>query len=550
MPTASLVLPFAVPVRERVKAFTPNMEVAAILLLTEAKRRKRGLLETVPKKTSFVSKLHYPLWAVPWENESLIIDGLGVFSSNIAFQILPDLTPFVDDIERGASVREQFRSALEKHEKTFNDFAKINEVQTRALMMDREFLSAAFEYVKETLALALEGNDAVVLAPPRLDQQAAVETAKQVLNLYKQIQSEIRSLEYTKNLLGQTSKAHEQMILKEIEITRETYEIEISKFRPTVDRKVDQLLKERDARIAKMNRIVENELRTKERERERLGRELQRLELTRADYMKRRETRKRRHDKIGTTQWEHRIRIYQSKIDEMKARIRILSELIEKTRRENEADIEKLRYGYQALIDGERKKIVHIEVQRDRSVEAKQAEIEMLRRATGRIVSQIEELIEQKGKRKEELKKLGIPWQFEDVTLLCLPFYLACYQAEKKTQFEVFPPFRVMSSEGIVKTFQKTIRSLRPGSRVKLLLQPRSKALSKMLDFVFEEKMKSEKAFNESLVQAAASCNVLGKHDFKERLMRGVEELRAEGWISQGQVDALIRAHTYAQESI
>jgi len=544
MPTASLVLPFAVPIKERVKAFTPNMEVAAILLLTEARRKKRGLLKATPKKTSFVSKLHYPLWAVPWENESLIIDGLGAFSSTIALQVLPDLIPFVDDIERGASVREQFRNALEKHEKTFQNFVKISEVQMNALIMNEELLSTLFEYVKETLSRDLKGNETVVLAPPRLEQQAAVENAKQVSNLYKQIQSEIRSLEYARNLLEETAKFHEQMILKEVEFTREAYEIEISKFRPAVDKKVDQLLKERDARIAKMNRIMGNELRAKERERERRERELQRLELNRADYLKRRETRKRRHDKIGETHWEHRIRVHENKIEEVKARIRALSEFIEETRRQNEADTQKLKYGYQALIDQEKKKIIDIEVQRDGSVEAKQTEIEKLKLATSQIVSQVEELVKRKRESEEKLKKLAIPWQFEDTTLLCLPFYLACYQTEKKTQFQIFPPFKVMSSEGIVKTLQKTLTSLRPCSRVNLFLQPRSKALNRTLDFVFEEKMKSDKAFSESLLQSAASCKVWDKQNFTETLTRGVEELKAEGWISQSQGDALIKTYT------
>jgi len=543
MSTASLVLPFAVPAKERVKLFTPSMELAALLFLTEAKRKKRGLFEATSKKTSLVSKLHYPLWAVPWGNESLVVDGLGALSSTIPFHVLPDFTVFVGDIERGASVREQFRSALEKHEKTFGDFAKISEVQINALIIDRELLSTVFEYVKETLSQGLEDSSAVVLAPPRLDHQAAVESAKLVSNLYKQIQSEMKSLEYARDLLNEAAKSHEQMILKEIELTREAYENEVSRFRPAVDKKVDQLIKERDARIAKMNRIMESELRAKEREKERRERELQRLELTRDDYLKRRETRKRRHDEIGVTRWEHSIRIHENRIHEVKARIRVLSELIEKTRKQHEDDTDKLRYGYQALIDGEKRKTVEIEFERDKRIEAKETEIETLKHATARIMNQIEELTQRKREQGEELKKLTMPWHFEDVTLICLPFYLVCYQAEKKTQFEVFPPFKVMSSDGIVKTLQKTLRGLRPGSRVKLLLQPRSKSVSKMLDFVFEEKMKSDKAFNDSLLRAAASANILDRQDFKETLMKGVEELRTEGWVSEGQGDALIKAY-------
>lgn len=544
MPTASLVLPFAVPAKERIKAFTPNMELAVIMFLTEARRRKRGLLETTPKKTSFVSKLHYPLWAVPWENESLIIDGLGILSSVITSQVSPDFTVFIDDTERGASAREQFLSALEKHEKTFRDFAKIDEAQINALMTDSELLSAIFEYLKETSSLSREANTALVLAPPKLDRQAAIERAKQVSNLYKQGQSEIKGLEYAKNLLIETMKLHEQLILKEVESTREAYEAEISKFRPSVEKKVEILLKERDARIAKMNKIMGNELRAKERERERRERELQRLELSRSEYLKRRENRKRRHDKIGVTHWEHRIRICENKIEELKVRVRALSEFIEKTRRQNEADTEKLRYAYQALIDQEKKKIVDIEVQRDRNVEAKQAEAERLKVATNLIAGQIEALSERKRKLEEELKKSAIPLQFENATLLCLPFYLACYQVGEKTQFQVFPPFRVVSSEGILKSVEKTIRSLRPESRVRLFLQPRSKALGKMLDFVFEEKIKSDKNFSENLLQAAASANVMEKRNFKETLTRGIEELEAEGWISQSQGDALIKAYT------
>ncbi len=543
MPTATLVLPFAVPAEERVKAFTSSMELAVILFLTEAKRRKRKLLESTPKKTSFVSKLHYPLWAVPWENESLIIDGLGVFSYAITSQVLPDFTVFVDHIERGASVREQFRNALKEHEQTFKDFAKIDKVQINVFTTDSELLSAIFEYLKETSSLSLEANTALILMPPKLDEQTAIERAKQVSNLYKRGQSEIKGLEYAKNLLIETTKLHEQMILKEMESTREAYEVEISKFRPAVEKKVEMLLKERDARIAKMNRIMGNALRAKERERERRERELQRVELFRSEYLKRREGRRRKHDKIGVTRWEHRIRICENKIEGLKARVRSLSEFIEKTRRQNEADTEKLSYGYQVLIDQEKKKIVDIEVQRDRNVEAKQAEAESLRIAANRIAGQIEALSERKGKLEEELKKLAVPLQVENATLLCLPFYVACYKVGEKTRFQVFPPFRVVSSEGILKSVEKTIRSLRPESRVRLFLQPRSKALGKMLDYVFEE-IKSDKNFRENLFRAAASANVMERQNFKETLTRGIDELEAEGWISQSQGDGLIKAYT------
>jgi len=543
MPSASLILPFAFPVKERDEAFTPSMEIAAVLLLTEAKRKKWRLFETAISKTSFVSKLHYPLWAVPWENGSLVIDGLNVLSSTISCQVLPDVTSFIDDVDRATSDRKQFLNTLEKHKETFADFTKVLSVQVDALVTSKELLSAAFEYIKETLPPKPEESLAAVLVPPKLDLQAAVESAKQITYLYKQIQSEISSLEHVKNLLEETSKFHEQMILKEVEFTREVYEGEISKMRPVTEKKVDQLQKDRDARMTKMNRVIENELKEKEREREKRERELQGLELQRADFIRRRETRKKRRDKIGIAHWEHRIQVHENKIREIKKRTDALSEFIEKTRKQNEADIKKIRNGYQELIDQEKKKITDIEAQRDINVKSKHREIETLRIATSHIANQITELINRKLEKAKELKELPIPWQFEDPSLLCLPFYLVGYQIKNKTQLQIFPPFRVMSSKGIVKTLQKTLAGFRPASGVNLFLKPRSKVLNEMLDFALKTKTKSDKAFGESLRQAVASGNILRGQKFKETLIKGLEELKAEGWTNQKEAEALIKIY-------
>ncbi len=542
MPTTNLILPFAVSPTKRDKTFTSSMEAAAILFLTEAKRKKKGILKTQPKTTLFISKLHYPLWAVPWENEFLIVDGLGIFSATIDFEVLPEVTLFIDDIERGESFRAQFLIALEKHEAMFKAFAKNVKIQESGLITDAEILSTVSEYVKDTRSVKSDESAPIVLVPPKLDQQAAVESAKKVPRLQAQLHSDVKSLEYAKNLLTRTESFHEKMILKEAECTREAYEIDISKLQPTVDKKVDRLQRERDAQIAKMTRLVENELRARERELEKRERELQRLELTQASFQNRRQTHKRTHDKIGTAHWEHRIRINENRVNELKVRIRSLSEFTERTRRQKEEDMEKLRLGYQELIDLERRKILAIENQRDRAFEIKQKEIETLRLAANRIAGDIEELTELKRKRENELKKLAIPLQIEEVTLLCPAFYLAGYQTEDKVQFQIFPPCRVMSSEGIVKTIQKTIRSFRQTSRVEFFLQPRSRALNKMFDFIFEI-AGSEKAFSERLMQATASNNLLDAQNFKETLTRGIGELRAEGWITEKQGASLLEAY-------
>lgn len=543
-PSSTIVLPFAVSAKERSEVFTSAMEVAAIILLTETKRKKLGLFEAEARKTSFISKLHYPLWAIPWEVGSIIIDGLGVFSSVISSETLADVTSFIEEVEIGASIRKQFWSTLEKHKNTFANFAETLKVKVNAFITDKELLSAILEYIKESFQSKTEESPTIVLTPPKLDLQAAIECARQLQELHKRNLSDINCLEYAKNLLVETSGLHEQMILKEIEYTREFYESEISKLQPFVQKKIDQLQKERDARIAKMNRVMDHELKAKEKEMQRRERELQRLELQMADLAKRRKANAQRRSKTNLARWEHKIRICENKIREVKKRVNALSEFIEKTRKQNEAAIEKLKHNYQELIDQEEKKIRNIEVEGDEKIQFKQKEIEKLKIATSRITDQIDELIDRKRNWIMELKELVMPWHLEDASLLCVPFYLVGYQTGNKTHLHIFPPVKVASPKGVLKTFKRTLASLRQTSGVKLLMCPRSKILSKMLDFALRECVKADKNFGMGLRQAAVSSNMLGTYGLRETLLRGLEELKAEGWISQREEDAIVKAYT------
>jgi len=532
MPTVSVDLPFAVSAKEGGKALTPSMEVAAIFLQAEAKRRKQGLFGTAAGNVSFVSKLRYPLWAVPWENRSLIVDGLGVSPSIIAKQQPPDVTQFIDDIERGASVRELFRSALEKHLNTFRDFAGHDHVHMDSMIADTEMLTTMAEYLREAGTQKQEHETTIALATPKIDLQAAIETTKLAQNLFKQIRSERSSLEYARDLLDKTLKLHEEMIPKEIAYARETYDEQIAQLKPVVDKKLDRLIKERDSRISRMNRIRETELRAKETEKARRERELQRLELSKTDTAKKRENRRHRHDKIGEAHWNHRIRATENRIDEVKARIRALATFIEKTNSQADADVEKMKQGYQWLIDQETRKIRETEAQRDETIGIRERETEALKIVTNKIRQEIGKLSARKQEEAEELRSLSVDQQFRDVTLLCVPFYLVGYQTKDTKRFHIFPPVKILGAEGVVATIKKKLKDIRDEPRVSLFLQSRSKTMTQMLNSIVDKKMSTDKSFSESLIEAASYNNVMLKDNFKEMLTTGLKELRAEDWIT------------------
>jgi hypothetical protein len=519
------------------------MEIAAMLLLAEAKRHARGLLGTTSARISFVSKLYYPLWAVLWGSQSLIIDGLGVSKSTYAVTGLPNVQKFIEDVERGSSVRALFRNALEKHVKTFDVFAQSVEVQIDALITDKDALAALFEYSKD-LSPTGSSHVQIALAPPELSVDAAVEAAKQVQSLYARIQSDTAALDYSRNLLEETFKLHEQMVLKEINVKREAYGEQIGELKPEAEKKVDKLLTERDTRLGKMGKRTDGELKSRIGEKEKRERELQKLMLAKADFVRKREARSHKHDKIGEAHWAHQVRTADNRMAELNARIRSLAEFIEKTRKQSEEDTEKLRQGYQWLIDQEQRKIVDIEIQRDQAIEAKQREIEAMKSLTLQIATKIDGLVKRKEEEANQLKELAHVSQFDETTLLCLPFYLVCHKTHKTTRFRVFSPVTVVGLNGVVGAIRRRLGALGAVTAVEHVLQPKSKALTRMLESVIKEKMKSDKEFSADLIEVAASNNVLLKDNIKETLTKGTAELRAAGWINTKDEKALLNAYT------
>jgi hypothetical protein len=89
---SSLILPYAVEDKNRKTHFSDAMEVAVLLCIAESERKKktgffRGAVETL----AFLSKLHYPFWAIPWESNCLLVDGMETVSNSILYLKPPDV---------------------------------------------------------------------------------------------------------------------------------------------------------------------------------------------------------------------------------------------------------------------------------------------------------------------------------------------------------------------------------------------------------------------------------------------------------------------------
>jgi len=543
MSYTSLILPYAVEDADRKKPFTHDMEVAAILCLAEAERKKLGILEVSPERISFISKLYYPLWAVPWENEGFIVDGLGFLSHTIVHMKPPDVKLFTEDIKRDTAVRKLYRSALQKHVQTFKDFIGTTQIPIEAVISDKKLLSAIFEYLEQSFMSKRNAAGLIGVAPPKLNEKAAREVASKIIDHWEQIQSEIKGLQYAIGVLNEETSFHERKVLREIEQARGMYEKEILRVKPLIEKRVERLITERDAKVKKAIKAAERELIVTLKERDKQERKLHKMERSKREFERKRDARKRKGDKPGESYWGNEVKRCKIKMSEIGEVMEVLSRHIDQVRKQKEVTIEKLNKDYQAMIDRERGRIADLEASRDYEIAMKQKEIEELRSEASSIINPVGQLIEQKRLHASQLKEVTIPWRPDEVTLICVPFCLVQYETQAKSRGNLYGPVIAMGYEGIIKRIQKAIGSFSLEYRIKLLLRSRSSELERMFTSVLAKKAREDKDLEEILHRLGYSNDLLSVPNFREVLARGMEELKGEGWVNSEEKDAILNAY-------
>jgi len=527
----SIVLPYVKEDSGRKRRFSNDMEIAALLCLAEAERKKKaGLFGGGEESLIFLSKLHYPFWAIQREENCFLIDGMGIASNTIPYSKPPEAEAFVEHLKRSTTVHELYRSTLRTHSDTFSDFTSQSEMTVKGLIIDKELLSDISALIQEGAVM----TDGIVESPslivPRINEENAVRIGERVQEHYSKIQSEMKGLGFAIETLEMETKRHVGKVRVELEQVRERYEGQISNVRMEVNQKRAELEKERDEKTEKIAAANEKEVSTRLSEKNDWEKTLLGLEQNRSEYEKRKEMRRQKNDEVGEARWNTRLRDAQNQIRTAKGKIKSISDFIDRSNKETEKTIKNLQNTYEKLIEEEEKKVTDLENLRDSEINKKEKEMDELQEETSAIAKKIERLIELKRERTLMLEDATIALESMTPTLINVPFYLLRYEAGNKKRHRIYSPVFARGRGGLVMKIRKTLRSYSLQSKMGALLKPRSKALEKSLD-ALEGKMGSDVGLRRLLNQIGMTNNLLESGNFKERVAKGMEELEAEGWI-------------------
>jgi uncharacterized protein with PIN domain len=506
-----LALPFAVPAEDQIRAFTKEVEMAAILYLAEADRRTGDghILKKPDEKLVFIAEACYPIWLVPWNGATLLFDGLGVTTHTLSYDTLPDVDAFNGDIQASARTCEAYAAALSRNANYFQTFAGKTEETIEGLITDPDFIQDFWVYLLEVEEAETPLATKAVVSPI-INASDISALVKELADLRTKIEKDARDLEVSMKLLTVLTRRKTRAIRAEIKRIRRKFDQEIKQIKPKVTKKKQQIQKKYDTTINKYSKKCDERLRLLQKDRSRL----QKAKKKAPNAKKRIKAIDRKVARIETTK-----------------KLKLSQQRTTRDRRIEEAT----------------KPLRELEASRDASLGTKQREKTLLADLTSSILDQMNGIIESKRTALHEFYKISMDAygisrpQKNACALVYLPLYLVRYETESKKRYAVYPP-SIVGSIGILTKVKEVLGATRMGS----FLQPYSKAITSLLNRLVPL-IEKNPVLEKEISDAAIRASILRATELRLGVNRGLRELRGEKWLSESDRQTLSKLlYTYA----
>jgi hypothetical protein len=531
---AKLTLPFSVPAENRTEPFTEEMEKAALYCFAEAEREKGGglILRKAEEKTAFLAKFFYPFWLAPWKKLTLVFDGLKQSVHTAIYKTIPDVKAFLESAQRSTKSLETYTAFLSDNINYFQTPSGENSITLEGLVSEPLPLNELNAYLSETKRMEVLSSETVLLNP-LIDEATVLSAVEELERLRGDFEKNIRVLQEGIKLLNRTTRSFAKEIRGKIRAVREEFEEAIKKEEEVVAQKINRINEEYNEQRVKL-------IKSFEKQRLPLQKEKVKLEKTREQTLRKIEhynieakTCAIKKDAVGERKWKEKANETRKELSEIEKRLEEVEEKIKEVDENESAETFKLRSEWEAKIKEARKNLLELESSRDAKIQIHKQEMERLESLSVNIIQQMNNIIKLREADLASITKLGIQQEHEHLSLVYVPFYMACYEAELKKRYVVFPPSKV-NSIGLTAKLKGALGR----ARIKQLLTPRFKAVTSLLEKL-PALMEKDVVFAREIHEAGERTNMLGEKSKRKPLEDGLKKLKDEGWLSDKEFEAL-----------
>lgn len=528
---AYFVLPYVVNSDNTIPPL--SLEVASIICLAESERKKKGILRKDSERIKFVSKTYYPIFAIPWNGRSIILDSLDLSYSKFIYSKIPDIMHFTEDLERYSSSTESFKEELKTYIEKFSEYPKEESFTVKFIFNNEAFLIDMQKYLTQ-------GN-MLNSSPPSFIPSATTETerrkeAKVFTSQYEKILDDLNALKYALNMLRKKSILHKQKLQKEIKFMKIRHETRLSTAKLEIDENIAKLTKEHEMKLAKLSETTVKQLKDNAKKTEPLERKLEHLLELEESCLKRISSLKNKEKEAPQKRKLENIR---SRISDVKNSLSSLKKQAALIKKQEETNLKALKNEYDMLVGKEFEKIESMKSYFNSEVKSKRIEIEDLKKDAFSLNDRIRVLMDDEKRDKNKLYDSTISLSLADGAQICVPIYVVVYETGEKYRYHICAPIIIGDAKGLIESLQKKFLGF--GSRMKLFFKLRSKNLDAHISQNLL-KLLNVSSFEREIFEACSNSNILNSPDIRDILINGLDEFKNRDWISTEEIDNVVNA--------
>jgi hypothetical protein len=530
---ARLVFPFSVLSENRTEPFSEETEKAVLYCLAELERQKGGgvILRKTEEKLVFLAEVCYPLWLIPWSGFNLLFDGLKGTVYTLTYRNVPDVKTFMENVQRSSKTLETHMTFLSNNVNYFQAPGDEKAIAIEALITEPDLLNEFNLYVPEAKLFEVSASK-LVLLQPTIDETTISSITQELEDLKSNFKQDVDVLYESMKLVNKTTRNFVKTIRNEIETVKEEFAEEIKKQESIVTPKVNHINEEYDEQTTKLTKDFENQLLPLQKEKVTLEKTKEQALQKIEQYNVEAKTCATSKDAVGERKWKEKINETKKEFSEIEVKLEELEEKIKKMEENRTLETFRLRSEWEAKTREAKKDLLELEASRDTEIQIHTQEIEKLESLTAPIIQQIDNMAKLREANLADFEKLGIQKRHKNPSLVYVPFYLACYQAELKKRYVLFPPSVANSIR-----FTTKLKGVLGRTKIKQLLVPRFKNISSFLN-KFLELIKQNAVFEREIYEAGDKADMLKSSSVQRQISSELKQLKEEGWFSDKEYEA------------
>lgn len=511
--------------------YNNDVEKAAVFCLSEMQRKKGGRFfkKQDTEKIAFISKVLYPFWIVPFRESTLLFEGLDTASYTINYPALPDLNPFINQLNIQPMTRQVYSNIVSNNQNYFQNSKETQSLKIEGLITDTEFISEFLDYTKQAETTYLLVTEAVLVSPAK-DQTSTLKMLNNLENTYAQLYKELENLKTIIKMLNKKNLEAQNSLKQDIKATKDKFAPNIQRVKNLLESNVAKINKAYSGQcteISKKNELqmtnLHKEIVKLEKEKEKLEKESGKIEA---------EIRTAAVNKDDTTEqkWKTKRKDLKEKQSEISEKMKDTQKQIQAAEERNKNILFKLKQDNDEKIKQEGKDLAELEAARDAEIKVYQNETEKLETLTSNIIQKVDELVRSREATLPEFDNLGLKQKKYGNTMVYMPFYLTSYQSKTQKRYTYLAPSNL--SDGGLSTKIKCIGK----TKISQIFQPRSKKIISILNS-FIGLLDENIVFNHEISDACSKTSMLQKKNDAEKVKNGLTKLSEHGWLSNEELE-------------